>query len=94
MNSTAASARSKSHRRLIAEAETPPSCAIARGVTEEDLSSLRGLFIDGVEFAELVAESSVVSFYWRRGPQPIGGSESAKATRVFAQLAIREAARF
>jgi hypothetical protein len=31
-------------------------------VTEEDLKSMNAEFIDGVRFAELVSESSVVSF--------------------------------
>jgi hypothetical protein len=31
-------------------------------VTDEDLRTVNGTFIDGVRFAELVAESTVVSF--------------------------------
>jgi len=31
-------------------------------VTQEDLKTLNATFMDGVKFAELVSESSVVSF--------------------------------
>jgi hypothetical protein len=31
-------------------------------VTEEDLKSLNATFIDGMKFAELVSEASVVTF--------------------------------
>ena len=35
---------------------------VARGVTEEDLKTLNASSIDAVKFANLVSESSVVSF--------------------------------
>jgi sulfur relay (sulfurtransferase) complex TusBCD TusD component (DsrE family) len=37
-------------------------CAVARGVTEEDLKTLNATFIDAIQFATLVSESTVVTF--------------------------------
>jgi predicted peroxiredoxin len=39
------------------------ACSVARGVTEADLKALNASFMDPIKFANLIAESNVVSFW-------------------------------